>query len=276
MYKDLSIKSKLYLSFGAILAIILVLLSIAYNRFNSLSEANGWDRHTMEVIQSVDQLRNDLLQVQVEARGYYLTGAAKRLDQTRKELSDLPGSLQALQKLTSDNPSQVARFKALEGMITKWSREVIEAQLAERQELGDKVGAADIMGHSGSLSSGNIAVNDIYKSLDQATAEERALLVERSAASNRLQESMRLILTAGGLACVVLSVIIAWLLGRSLLTPLNNLTHAVGRIAAGEQSARAAVLSADELGRVTTEFNRMAQSIQDSQANELAATNLLK
>src|SRR5471032_2666324 len=276
MYKDLSIKNKLYLSFGAILAIILVLLSIAYNRFNSLSEANGWDRHTMEVIQSVDQMRNDLLQVQVEARGYYLTGAAKRYEQTQKELSDLPGSLLALQKLTSDNPIQVARFKALEGMINKWTKDVIEVQLAERHELGDKPGAADVIGHSGSLLNGNVAITEIYKTLDQATTEERTLLAQRSEASSRLQETMRLVLSAGGLACVVLSATIAWLLGRSLLTPLNNLTHAVGRIAAGEQSARAAVLSADELGLVTTEFNRMAQSIQDNQANELAATNLLK
>ena len=45
--KDLSIKIKLYLGFGAILAIILVLLTIAYNRFNSLSDANALDRHTM-------------------------------------------------------------------------------------------------------------------------------------------------------------------------------------------------------------------------------------
>jgi methyl-accepting chemotaxis protein WspA len=36
------------------------------------------------------------------------------------------------------------------------------------------------------------------------------------------------------------------------------------------------VLSSDELGDVSTEFNRMAQAIQDNQANELAATNLLK
>ncbi len=276
MYKDLSIKQKLYLSFGAILAIILVLLSIAYNRFDSLSDANRLDRHTMEVIQSIDQLRNDMVQVQVEARGYYLTGDPARAERTHKELADIPVSLQAMQKLTSDNPVQVERLKKTESMIAQWVKDVIEAQLAERKELGDKPGAADIMGHTGSLSSGNVAIADIYKLLGQAKTEERALLAERSEASNRLQETMRLVLSAGGLACVLLSATIAWLLGRSLLTPLNNLTHAVGRIAAGEQSARAAVLSADELGRVTTEFNRMAQAIQDSQANEQAATNLLK
>jgi len=76
--------------------------------------------------------------------------------------------------------------------------------------------------------------------------------------------------------CVALAALVAWLLVGALSTPLNNLTHAVGRIAAGDQSARAPVLSSDELGKVTVEFNRMAQSIQDSQANEQAATNLLK
>ncbi|MQA42429.1 methyl-accepting chemotaxis protein [Rugamonas aquatica] len=278
MFKDLSIKKKLYMSFGAILAIILLLLSIAYNKFNSLSEANGWDRHTMEVIQAIDSLRNNLLEVQVEARGYYLTGSAVRLERTRKEMADITPSIIKLQKITSDNPNQVARFKKLEAMINVWSGEVIESQLAMRADLGDKPGAADAMGRTPQLSGTgvNTVIGEIYRFMAEAAAEEQHLLAERSSASNRLQDTMRLVLTAGGLACVVLSAVVAWLLASSLLAPLNNLTHAVGRITAGEQSARAAVLSSDELGQVTTEFNRMAQSIQDSQANELAATNLLK
>ena len=276
MFKDLSIKKKLYLSFGAILAIILLLLTLAYNRFNSLSEANGWDRHTMEVIQAIDNLRLDLLQVQVEARGYYLTGTQQRLDRTHKELADLPASIHTLQNLTQDNPNQVIRFKKLESMIESWANDIIATQLKLRQELGDKVGAADAMGRTPQLSGVNTASSEIYKFIADATAEERKLLAERSTASDRLQETMRMVLTAGGVACVLLSIIVAWLLVRSLLSPLNNLTQAVGKIAGGEQSARATVLSADELGQVTIEFNRMAQSIQDSHANELAATNLLK
>src|SRR5476649_2230455 len=252
MFKDLSIKKKLYLSFGAILAIILVLLSIAYKQFSSLSEANEWDRHTMDVIHSIDQLQLDLLQVQVEARGYYLTGSPERLERTRTEMGDLPASILKLQKLTLDNPVQVERFKKLEAMIGAWTKDVITSQLAAREQMGDKPGAAD------------------------ATAEERKLLAERSAASAHLQETMRLVLTVGGVVCVLLSALIAWLLARALLDPMNNLTHTVGRIAAGEQSARAQVYSGDELGQVSTEFNRMAQAIQDSVASELAATNLLK
>ncbi|MYM26209.1 HAMP domain-containing protein [Duganella sp. FT135W] len=276
MFKDLSIKKKLYLSFSAILAIILVLLSIAYNRFNSLQDANAWDRHTMEVIQAIDQLRNDMLQVQVEARGYYLTGAPERLTRTRKEISDLPGSISQLQQLTADNPVQVERFKKLEQMTNVWSGQVIESQLKLREEMGDKPGAADAMGRTGPLAKNASGVNEIYKLLADAASEERRLLVLRNQASEQLQGNMRAVLIGGGVVCVVLSLVIAWLLVRALLAPLNNLTQAVHKIAAGDQSARAQVLAADELGDVTTEFNRMAQSIQDSQANELAATNLLK
>ncbi|MHA4870395.1 methyl-accepting chemotaxis protein [Duganella sp. PWIR1] len=276
MFKNLSIKKKLYLGFGAILAIILVLLSIAYNRFNTLSEANAWDRHTMEVLQDIDVLRNDLLQVQVEARGYYLTGSEQRLQRARKEMADIPASVAALQKITSDNPAQVTRFKQLAEMVRVWTGEVIESQLKMRQELGDKPGAADAMGRTPQLSGATSAIGDIYKLMNDATAEEKRLLVERSKASEELQQSMRTVLTLGGVVCVALSLGIAWLLVGSLLSPLNNLTQAVGRIAGGDQSARAHVLSADELGAVTTEFNRMAQAIQDNQANELAATNLLK
>ena len=277
MFKDLSIKRKLYLGFGAILAIILALLIIAYNRFNSLSEANQWDRHTMDVIQAIDVLRNDLLQVQVEARGYYLTGTAARLDRTRKEQRDIPESIQTLQKLTRDNPAQVARFSKLESMITVWSKEVIESQLVMREQLGNTPGAADAMGKTPQLASAaNSAIGEIYKFMDDAAAEEHRLLAERSAASTSLQESMRLVITVGGMACVLLGALVAWLLVGSLTTPLTNLTAAVGRIARGDQGARAEVLSNDELGKVTMEFNRMAQSIQDSQAKEKAVGDELR
>jgi len=277
MFKDLSIKRKLYLGFGAILAIILALLIIAYNRFNSLSEANQWDRHTMDVIQAIDGLRNDLLQVQVEARGYYLTGTAARLDRTRKEQRDIPESIQTLQKLTRDNPAQVTRFSKLESMITVWSKEVIESQLVMREQLGNAPGAADAMGKTPQLAStANSAIGEIYKFMDDAAAEEHRLLLERSAASTSLQESMRLVITVGGMACVLLGALVAWLLVGSLTTPLTTLTAAVGRIARGAQGARAEVLANDELGKVTTEFNRMAQSIQDSQAKEKAVGDELR
>jgi methyl-accepting chemotaxis protein WspA len=276
MFKDLSIKNKLYLGFGGIVAIILLLLAQAYSSFSRLSDANALDKHTMEVLMSIAGLRNELLQVQVEARGYYLSGSAERLRQTNKEIADLPESVRKLQQLTSDNPHQVQRLARLDTEIPAWIKDVIEGQMQQRQQLGDKANAADIIGHNDQFNQGSPAAKAIYTTLDAANDEENALLKQRAQNSAEQQQSMRLLLTLGGAVCGALALVVSVLLVKALLVPLTNLMQAVGRIAAGEQSARADVLSRDELGRVSLEFNRMAQSIQDSYANELAATNLLK
>ncbi|WP_395398796.1 CHASE3 domain-containing protein [Pseudoduganella sp. UC29_106] len=158
MFKSLSISKRLFASFAAILIIFLTLLTIAYSCFSSLSDANRADRHTLQVIQAIDQLRMDLLQVQVEARGYYLTGKPERLERTRKELHDLPASIQNLQDLTHENAAQVSRFKKLESLISNWAEEVIDAQLKLRQSLGNTPGAADAMGRTGPLVGGNSVI----------------------------------------------------------------------------------------------------------------------
>ena len=71
---NLSIKKKLYIGFGSIVAIILLLLILAYNNFSRLTDANNWDKHTMEVLIELDRVNNASLQIQVDTRGYILTG----------------------------------------------------------------------------------------------------------------------------------------------------------------------------------------------------------
>ncbi|MYN10583.1 methyl-accepting chemotaxis protein [Pseudoduganella aquatica] len=278
MLKDLSIKKKLYSGFAAILAIIVALLLVAYNNFSRLSEANGWDRHTMEVLLAIDAVSNDILEAQNETRGYYLTGDAARLERVKRELADLPTAMQKLQALIADNPVQFERLKKVRALLDTWVKDVVEVQLIRRQELGDTPGAADAIGRApqSQLKQGSPVISAVHKELAEAAAEENRLLAARTQNSADLQRSMVLVLSAGGAACIALGVAIAWMLSNALLSPLNSLTQAVGRIAAGEQSARATVISGDELGQVSTEFNRMAQAIQDNQARELADTNLLK
>ncbi len=276
MIKDLGIKNKLYAGFGAILAIILVLLLLAYNNFARLSEANGWDRHTMQVLHSLDRVSNDIMQIQAESRGYYLTGDLARLAKVRQELAGLPNSIMAAQKLVADNPPQLERLRKLDTMIQGWISNVIEPQVTLRQQLAGSVGAADAIGRMPQLSQGSPIITAVHALLDQARREESELLAERSRNAARLQRDMTTTLAAGGAICVALSLIVVFVLTRAIMGPLTNLTGVVGRIASGDPDARVTVTSNDELGRVSTEFNRMAQSIQDNQQRERASTDELR
>ena len=63
MFHNLSIRNKLVAGFGAIVAISLSLLILAYDNFARLSEANAWNRHTLEVLRELDTIATSVLQM---------------------------------------------------------------------------------------------------------------------------------------------------------------------------------------------------------------------
>ncbi|USX19225.1 methyl-accepting chemotaxis protein [Oxalobacteraceae bacterium OTU3REALA1] len=276
MLKDLGIKTKLAMGFGAIVAIILVLLLVAFTNFSKLSAASDWDRHTQEVLIEVGAIDNALLQVQTANRGFMLTGVEAIAAPITAADALARKQMDKVTLLTRDNPEQQARMAKLRPLFDNWMHNVIEPLVARRRELNKTVGMSMQAASLADIQGGTATMIAMRQLIGELTAEEKRLLEQRSTTAAELQRTMLLLLGIGGAACVLLAIVVGMILTKALLAPLNNLTHAVGRIAAGEQSARAPVLSADELGKVTVEFNRMAQSIQDSQANELAATNLLK
>ena len=276
MFKDLSIKNKLYLGLGAMVAVILILLTLAYHNFTRLSEANGQDKHTMEVLLQIYKVSNAITQIQSEERGYILTGNERRFNLNKLEIAAVNQQIQKAVALTVDNPVQHERLKKLDPLTSSLIRDVIEPLIEKRRALGDTPGAADTIGRSQQLLEGAADISAMQKIIEEVTADENRLLAERSSNSAQLQSEMMVLLSVGGVACIVLALLIAYLLTKVLLAPLNNLTEAVNRIAGGDPTARGTILSKDELGQVTLEFNRMAQTIQDNQAHAQSATDQLK
>jgi len=276
MLKDLGIKTKLAIGFGAIVAIILLLLLVAFTNFSKLSTANEWDRHTLQVLLEAKQIETALVQIQTSTRGFMLTGEESVTAPIAAETDAVRRHQANIATLTADNPRQQERLRRLAPLIDAWIEKVIQPLLAKRRALNQQVGVSQQVATSADVLNGAKTIADARALLNEVSAEENRLLAERAATSAGLQQAMSLLLILGGGTCVVLATGIGYVISRALLGPLNNLTEAVGRIAAGEQSARAPVLSSDELGKVTVEFNRMAQAIQDSQADAQAATDLLK
>ena len=180
MFNDLSIKKKLYLGFGSIVAIILILLALAYNNFARLAQANAWDKHTMEVLLQADKVTNVILDIQVQVRGYYLTGDESKSRVDHEDLANVNRELRKMIELTADNPVQQERLKRLDAIANDWFSNKIMPQIERRRALGTTPGAADAMGHSGQLAAGSPIVGGMQKILDEARADESHLLAERT------------------------------------------------------------------------------------------------
>jgi methyl-accepting chemotaxis protein WspA len=276
MFQHLRIKSKITIGLGAIAAVFVLLLAVAYDNFSRLSKANQWDRHTLEVLLETNHITTSMLQVQTATRGFMLTGNETIVVPLEKEKAEARAHLIRSRALTVDNPRQQERLGRLGPMLENWITDVINPLIEKRRELNRSRGVSQQVATATDVLNGTRTVADIRRLIDDIADEETRLLAGRNKEAVELQRAMFLLLGAGGLVCLALAAIIGWLLTKALLDPLNKLTHAVGRIAGGDQGARAEVTSNDEMGKVTVEFNRMAQAIQDSQAKELAATNELK
>ncbi|NNG22391.1 methyl-accepting chemotaxis protein [Telluria aromaticivorans] len=276
MLNDLSIKNKLILGLGAIVSIMLFLLALAYNNSQKLADANKWDRHALEVLVESNHVATSVLQVQSAIRGFLLTGNEGLIAPLNAEFAEAKRHLATATRLTADNPLQHDRIRQLAPMLDEWMAQAVLPQISLRRARDAGAKAADTATTDAAVLGGARTVAAIRKQIDEIAAEENRLIGLRSQQSAALQENMSLLLTLGGAVTIALAVLIAWLLIRALLAPLNSLNHTLGRIAAGDQSARARIDSNDELGKVAREFNRMAQAIQDSQAKELAATTDLR
>lgn len=276
MFDDLSVRKKLYGGFGAVIAILLALLFTFYGNFIKLTDASGWDRHTLEVLSAADGVEADIIDVQSEYRGFLLSNNERFLTRLEENQKGMERHFQDLKKLTSDNPVQQGKIKQIEVLAAHWLKNIANPLIAKRRGLATTPNAADQIGHDPLLAEGLEKVSDIRKLLAEFTDEEKKLLAERARLAESLRQNMQMLLIFGGLACVLAAVVIAMLLARGILRPLGHLTHTVSQIAAGNQAARVEVLGRDELGQVATEFNRMAQSVEDNQRRELEATNELK
>ena len=275
MLSKLSIKTKLYVGFGAIVAIILVLLVVSYTNFSRLSEASRLDRHTLEVLIEANKISTAVLEIQAETRGFLLTGNESFLTPAKDERAELRSHLNLVKGLVLD-PGTKAKLAQLEGLVDSWLSQVVDPLVARRRALGAASTAAAQLAAAPELQRGYENVSTMLVLLDQVNADENRLLDERTRQSSELQQRMRLLLSVGGLITVALAVAIAWVLTRALMLPLTDLAAVVARIAGGEPGARAQVMSGDELGKVAQEFNRMAQAVQDNQAKELASSRELR
>ena len=276
MLKNIRIAHKLALGFGTIVLIILLMLSFAYGTFSRLADANRWDRHTLQVLLEANQLATSVVQVQNATRGFLLTGNEKMAAGIDPEDRLAHEHLARAQTLTADNPAQQQRLQRLKVMLDDWMADVVRPLLAKRRALDQQGGQSQQAVSNADVIKGADTVAAIRGLIAEVGTEENRLLAARSAEAQSLQRAFTALLLGGGAACVLLAALIGYLLTRALLAPLENLTRAVAAIGGGDQHARAAVLAQDELGQVTQAFNQMAQSLQDSQAADLAASTLLR
>ena len=89
------------------------------------------------------------------------------------------------------------------------------------------------------------------------------LMDNRATVQSLNSQMFRLILEAMALGLII-SVLLSFLLSKTMVTPLQRLTRGLQEVAAGDFSKRVEVTSQDEIGLLTESFNTMAGQLQST------------
>ncbi|MDR3534701.1 MAG: CHASE3 domain-containing protein [Rhodopila sp.] len=183
------------LFFGVLIAILMLIGFMAWDRFNATRSARQWAQHTYEVLGTIRELGIAVRDAEIGQRGYLLTGNGDDLasyDSALSRTSILTGDLR---HQTEDNPSEQERLRTL---ATAWQQRLDQfaRSIQVRRDRGLEAAAAFV-----GTDAAQATRDKIEGTLASMTAAEQALLTERLEATDRRGDWVRgLVLAAAAIA----------------------------------------------------------------------------
>ena len=229
----------------------------SYRSTMRFAEAAERQKHTDDVLRTLDGTVARLVDAETGQRGYLLTGNVAYLEPYREAIKNLGQETRDLKDLTSDNSNQQKRIRVMEPLIEK--------KLAELQTTIDlrrkgEIGAATRMVQQGT---GKQLMDQIRALAAEMASEENDLLRVRTQRANERMSKSAHTIVAGTLVSILLLVLCFGLLNREL-SERKRAQEALGKsekwFSTTLGSIGDAVIATDMNGAVTF-MNSVAQSL---------------
>jgi PAS domain S-box-containing protein len=258
-----SIRAVAVIGLAALCVLLLGNALVLHRAAQALLGASTWVEHTMAVNSQLQLVGSLLRDAETGQRGYLVTGQEGYLQPYEAAIQQLPGALQNLRDMTTDNPEQIKLFVHLQDLNASKLKELENTIALYRQ--GNPEAARAVV----QTNLGKNDMDEIRQTLAQMQERERILLLERKRSLQGIELKERVALVSGLVVGLFSILSFGWALNRmelvreratiAVLESEEWLSTTLGSI--GD-----AVIATDAVGNVRF-LNRIAQDLtQFSQA----------
>ncbi|MDE3111136.1 MAG: HAMP domain-containing protein, partial [Acidobacteriota bacterium] len=259
----MTIGKKLYMGFGAILAIMLVLLVIniftVMRQYSTRAEVTA----TLNDVQAIQNIQYSISENRLNLANYLLSGDLRDEDKTNKGITDLQQLMKNSESKVADQNLRSA-LSQVEENEQQWADNFAKPMIAKRHQVdsGDAT-VSDLQIYYLQHDPASW-INKSTSMLDQASQAVRKAQDDSNASSATATLVSAIITTVGTLLAVVLGVFVAFYTAKSITQPLQHLIEVARRIGdSGDLDQSIDVHRGDEVGVLADNFNKMIVHLKE-------------
>ena len=252
----MTISKKLYLGFGSIVVILVVLFVINSTVVMKERAASAQTAIALESVQTLESVQLKMMQVRLALQDYLLTGDDRQRERMNKEAASLAELFNRARMRSQTDSLRDVLFR-MEANERDWTDKFATPLVAQRQkvEAGDAT-AADLQ-VAYALKDPNAWTATSMSVLDAANAAIRRTQDDSSASSTAVLSIGTIVSTVVTIIAICLCAAIAYRTARSITRPLADTVGVLRNIAEGEGdlTRRVNQSTGDELGEMGKWFN---------------------
>jgi methyl-accepting chemotaxis protein len=262
----MTIGKKLYLGFGAVLAIMLVLFIINIFTVRREYNARSTVASTLSDVKAIENVRFQMMGNRLYLGNYLLSGDLRDEEKTNKGVSDLSQLLKDAESRVSDANLKAAFVQVEEGERS-WAEDFAKPMVTKRHQVdaGDAT-VSDLqiyyLQHDP-----NSWFNKSSAVLDEANLAVRKALDDSNSSATSATSLSTIITTVGTFLAILLGGFIAFATAKSIKEPLYHLIEVAHRIGeTGDLDQSIDIHRDDEVGVLASNFNKMIVHLKDMAA----------
>src|SRR5207253_3766995 len=252
----MTIGKKLYMNFGAILAMVLVLFLINLVAVQREHSAKAAASQALALADATDKVKFQIMQNRLYLSNYMLNGDTREADRMNDGIQILSEKLQSTRALSNSEQERVALDHVHE-TEQNWAREFAVPLVEKRKEV-DAGNATDAELQIFYLQKDASSwVRSATQYLELADQENKKMLEDRRRSDGTAETATILVALTSTLIALALSVVIAYSTSKSITEPLRNLMKVAQQIGnAGDLDHMIDIKRNDEIGELARTFSK--------------------
>ena len=262
----MNIGKKLYINFGIILSMVLVLLAINLIAVQREHETKAAAQRSIDMTEATSLVRMEMMQNRLHLQNYLLSGDVRNVEKMNDGEHRLSDALRHAQDL-ANSAQQRSSLEKVQGLEQAWGTDFAN-------QLVDKRRAVD----SGNATVAELQIFYLQKDpnawisrssdvLDDVDRENRQLLDERRHSDELAATFTILAAAVSSMFALCLGIMIAYRTATGITKPLNGLIHVAEQIGqSGNLDHTIDVKGQDEIGQLARTFDSLVKYLKEMAA----------